>query len=477
METFKMHEKKDMGYYINLAFFVWSCVYLSMFAIIFFRISILNYFAVKLITYILGLMALIYNLFYKHVYKNIRFYPYILAFLASYLITNILTREYCLIPGIQDLFLTSLLYLCVLYSGNYGTGSSIKSTFDITNFIFNSIITIGTIVSIVMYFVGYSDVFRFNGFLMFQGFIESRLFGVFHDPNFASLWAITVIIISFYYKSFINGNKFKGKHIYYNVLIFINYIYFLLANSRTAKVIAYFLLFILTICYFKYFKSTKNVRDWKYITIRVLAVIMCFYAFSSISYRTLPILAEKIQSINSACDTTKQNVSNKKPLESSSLEREDIDGENVTNNRFTIWKSAIEISEEKPVFGMSYGKIFDIAKDIKPESYIAQTKYSLHNSYLEVFVASGIVGSIFWIFIVFNICRYILKKMISLTGKSRYRYCLFVAIISNYLIGGLMLSGMFFNYSLSGFVLFYYTGIALSDNDIRLFLEEKTIDG
>ena len=74
----------------------------------------------------------------------------------------------------------------------------------------------------------------------------------------------------------------------------------------------------------------------------------------------------------------------------------------VSNLRFTIWKSAIEIFQSSWLFGTSPKNMIAYAQDILPNTYIAQRNFSVHNAYLNTLASTGILGGITFVVFLFR---------------------------------------------------------------------------
>ena len=69
----------------------------------------------------------------------------------------------------------------------------------------------------------------------------------------------------------------------------------------------------------------------------------------------------------------------------------------VSNGRFDLWKSGIEIWKTKPVTGTGYNSFLPYVEETLPDTYVVnndQGNYvSLHNGYLNILVYQGILGA------------------------------------------------------------------------------------
>lgn len=68
----------------------------------------------------------------------------------------------------------------------------------------------------------------------------------------------------------------------------------------------------------------------------------------------------------------------------------------ISNRRIDIWKSAIEIFKEKPVFGVGHNTVLAYVEAEQEDSYLINNDHmhfsSMHNAFFDILVAQGAVG-------------------------------------------------------------------------------------
>ncbi|BDP80209.1 hypothetical protein EfmAA290_08850 [Enterococcus faecium] len=74
------------------------------------------------------------------------------------------------------------------------------------------------------------------------------------------------------------------------------------------------------------------------------------------------------------------------------LKRPDTDGGDVSNLRFGLWKSAIEIFKSKPISGGSPGYYIEYAHDKLPYTLMGKDTLTAHNFIFLVMAATGGLG-------------------------------------------------------------------------------------
>ena len=76
------------------------------------------------------------------------------------------------------------------------------------------------------------------------------------------------------------------------------------------------------------------------------------------------------------------------------LDRDDVNESNITNNRLQIWSSMFMISGDNRIVGLSPRNVLAYAKVNYPDSFVVKKNYECHNGYLAVLASTGIVGTI-----------------------------------------------------------------------------------
>ena len=151
----------------------------------------------------------------------------------------------------------------------------------------------------------------------------------------------------------------------------------------------------------------------------------------------------------------------KPPAPEVSLAREDTEKEDFSNNRFSIWKSGMEVYSNHPFFGTGFTYMTDVGRADTPDTYIVQRGYSLHNGYLDILVSSGIAGFIammsLFLFLFVDIVNQIRRTGIEKADT----YVVILLIPLSIAIGHLTLSGLCYSSTATTFLFWLYTGFSL----------------
>ena len=162
-------------------------------------------------------------------------------------------------------------------------------------------------------------------------------------------------------------------------------------------------------------------------------------------------------------------VENKKIEQKYSLERTDTSEENISNNRFTIWKSTLKLTTERPILGFSSGNWYEVAKISNPNEYVVQQHYYTHNGYLEMLFYNGILGLIIMFVFVLSYIKEIVLKFKKVTYSNQLLLITLITVVI--LVSNLFLSSTFYGINLLGIFLFmnigYYWGVLCNCDEIK----------
>ena len=394
---------------------------------------------------LLGILLATYNLVIKKVYLKIKTIEYLLLFFAFNIITSILVISYGYSTNIKNMLIFYIYFLTVfpIFTGiTREEGKKIYNYFFYTVTVLN---TFGVLVSLIQFVLlkGYR-VHDYKGLYIRQGFVESRLFGILASPNFLSL--ISLIIIIFLVLKICSFEKvYRFISI---VAIVLNFIYIVLSGSRTAFICMMIAAVIYSIVMF-YKKG--NVKSLLKVALAIVVVLFSYKAVNFTSEQYLKFNKERLEVQDKKLENKDNNLS---------LERTDTSEENISNNRFAIWKSTASFVPKKPIFGYSGGNWYEIGKKTNPDEYIIKEHYLTHNGYLEILFYNGLAGFIsmgifvlsFFISMVKRIFR---DKKEDLVNKDLLSIVMILMVI---LVSNLFLSSTFYGISLLGIILFLMAG-------------------
>ena len=392
-----------------------------------------------------GILLATYNLVIKKVYLKIKTIEYLLLFFAFNIITSILVISYGYSTNIKNALIFYIYFLTVFPIFTEITREEGKKIYDYFFYTVTVLNTFGVLVSLIQFVLlkGYR-VHDYKGLYIRQGFVESRLFGILASPNYLSLISLIVIIFLV-----LKVCSFEKVYRYISIVaIVLNFIYIVLSGSRTAFICMMIAAVIYSIVMF-YQKG--NVKSLLKVALAIVVVLFSYKAVNFTSEQYLKYNKERLEVQDKKLENKDNNLS---------LERTDTSEENISNNRFAIWKSTASFVPKKPIFGYSGGNWYEIGKKTNPDEYIIKEHYLTHNGYLEILFYNGLAGFIsmgifvlsFFISMVKRIFR---DKKEGLVNKDLLSIVMILMVI---LVSNLFLSSTFYGISLLGIILFLMAG-------------------
>ncbi len=318
-----------------------------------------------------------------------------------------------------------------------------------------------SLISVLMFVFGFFDLIPNSNLASGYsriGLIQARLFGVFTDPNYASICVLFSMI-------FIIVNMILHKdrlfvRIYHIIALIIDFVYVVLSRSRTTQICLWAIFAIVGFFAVMDLLNKKGVKGFKNLAISVLsallAVVVSFsvYSFTNWGMGRIYVATSEIHTQFDENHDYEED-----------LIRDDVNEENISNNRFAIWKDYFELSLKRPFFGIGPRNEVEYIKEQMPDSFVAKREYSSHNGYLALLVGGGIIGTLLMFgFIIMNI-YHIASYLIRRSGKGDKYYLtilLFAAILATAAIAAVSLKAFFFCNSIIDHLFWFTLGYTIS---------------
>lgn len=352
-------------------------------------------------------------------------------------ISSILHMRYGIKENLFDIVWSGIIFAVLYpYAKRVGKDEFLKQ-FSVMFKIISVIWTIACIISIFAFLFnsGYHIVANpyFDKFYIRQGFLEYRLFGVFMSIFSSSMMSGTLLIFSLFYCYI-----FKKKIYIFNSIIYLLHI--ILSGSRSSIVSLGVVIVIVSFYYwFKHRNQNKNIIVKLVISflfsVAVLVLSICGLEGSKkvLSYLpTIPVFSENrllfMNIVGGNIDKNDEEDNTDQKIKKNLLEREDTDSENISNNRFDIWKDYLFIYKDINIVGLSPNNFSEYIQEYHPDLYIAKhireampnrysngDVYEPHSGYVYTYVATGIVGItlvvLFLVLSLRDVLRYLRKKV------------------------------------------------------------------
>lgn len=376
-----------------------------------------------------------------------------------------------------------------------------------------SISSIFVIVSIWMAIVGFMYIPPNLGSNMYwAGMCSGRLYGFYTDPNYGGIIAIITIFSLLY---LLTNNRNTLKVFVAIILIALQIVYISLSGSRTTLVA------LLSTCslvifavIFRYISSKHKASriSKKIFTIIISASLSlltcgliygCIFlssnAYEKFEPKILKLLngpiSDPIQLFprdfaNKVCeecgleiitpeDAKYTKVTNEETK--SHVEAEHIglmartENSDVSNNRFDLWKSAIQIWKTSPVIGVGHNNIVNYSKTYFPDNKLSQMgQTTSHNLIFDLLAGQGLLGLIVFMTIIVLCSINFIRALIKAGSNNYYEMCWLAAIVLNIFISAMFYPEILYTNTVGSVVFWYMLGNLRSyENEIVKIKEIK----
>ncbi|MFQ9318530.1 MAG: O-antigen ligase family protein, partial [Enterococcus faecium] len=374
----------------------------------------------------------------------------LLAFILAILLSTFLNGPAGIVDNIK-LVIWQFIYLFVVF--RIGREDHFKQIIPMFEKILLACWNLLALISLGMFALNYSYVQEldkfYNGFR--AGFVENRLYGVFSDPNFAGATSVAVIFLAV---KLLMTNKNKMAKIYSIVTILLQFAYIILSGSRTAEI-------ALVLCaYFAIFFIVYN-RFGKTIASKLLLAVICGIIGTGAVLGIAEAgkyAAPKLINIT-ARYVPRKSESPDKDQNSISLKRDDVvNKDDVSNNRFALWKSSFEIFQSSPLVGSSPRNLVNYAQKELPNTFIATKKQTSHNFIFYLLATTGLLGTIpLFVFLGIKIWN-TLRQLFMRTIKDYDSYVLNTMAVLAILISAMFLTELVLVNKIGSFIFWLYLG-------------------
>lgn len=437
-----------------------------------------------------GFSFIVWDLFTERsLFKN-RAIDLLVLFIAVCGISSLLNYKYGIGGNIKAIAALVLEYFLFFASGRDRTKEqkakeirTVMSVLIISWFIL-------VVISLLMYFFSVdftSETGVWNSAKQGYSIEYQRLWGVFHDPNYASYVSIISIMASLY---LMVSLKKVWLYIVLPINILIQFCYITLGGSRSADIIFMVALALGGVYYLITARPFKNKKLMVKAVALTLASLICTsgiinglkiglpyvkYAVRDITPKSTVLQVESaykswydFAGINIRDLSEGDEVIEDDPM--APINRTDLEKGDASNGRISRWKDTLLIFSKTPIFGTSPRNLASFAEVHAPDTLMAMYGIAPHNGYLDVLAGSGIVGfAVLATFFILLITA-ILKNRKEVGYSNEMLLCFLVIIV---LAGSaVFVSDIFFVFSIGAVLFFTALGYLSNEFDI---MENKGI--
>ena len=434
----------------------------------------------------IGCLLILQDLLTDRYLFKVRFSWVLFLFLGVLTISNILNIQYGWVDNLKTT-IWFCIHFFVLYTMSLRLEKEKNKHIILFIFkLFNILFSISLLLSIGQFIVniGYLSYMHSNLYKI-QGFFSGRLFGIFSDPNAAAMISLCMIIFNMY---LIKNNDKKVIRILYFILSFINFLYIVLSNSRTALIVC---MSTIVFCFIIEFFSTKNNKEYqKKLFLIFFIVLFSFVPIINVTKYSLVNLQmqdntvlKDIFSINEYIflynpnNIYIENVEEQDLNKNHNLDkftREDLQDSDYKESRIDIWKGYLtSLKSGKWLFGLSPRNAIPYIEEHYPDNYIAESGFIAHSDYLAIIAYTGLAGFAVFVLLAVLILQYVFKK-IRVKKKLDDFYIMSLLIVFSILVYGLSYRDILFCNTFTGFVFWLFMSYILNVKDDGIYEEDST---
>ncbi len=348
---------------------------------------------------IMGVLLIVGDIFTSRIVFRAKYWYISIAFMVVCGVSTLLNIGGDVTSGIKQMLHSSIFLFLLYMQDPKASEQNYRKLLCRINSIIIAIAFVSAVLSVIMFLMSIGFFIEQDVAIYRVGFLENRLYGVYTSPNIGALFGIISIVSGCINSILKNGKALKWSGFYVANAVF-QLFYFILAlsNGATLSIVAFTALF----CALFVFRKLRIKRN------RLMSILLSFACFVGILgglfavttglKQLFPLLSNAVHKVIGITATEDDIFLD----ENIKIERVES-GEDLSNNRFTIWSAGIKLWEKQPVFGLSHAdynespivmtekmaqsQLTDIEK-----SWIQKINGNMHNVYLQVLVYSGIMG-------------------------------------------------------------------------------------
>lgn len=362
-----------------------------------------------------GSLIIAVDFFTKREMFKSKYWYILVAMSLVYLFSTIVNYEHQLIRGAYNwVYLVTTFFVVYPINTNQSQEKVKKNLTQFNNILIYTVLIAG-LLSILMFIFNIGYIIPSGATTARQGFVASRLFGIYTSPNIGAIFGFLSIILSILNNLIKRGTWYKFTKLYIANIV-IQVLYFILASSRgtelTIMVFSVLSIIFIVIPYFiQTYKSKSKV---------IFRTVLVFVAFFAVSIGFTGVLKEGLSYVPGLVQQGFNKIGINEPQISDNEETEkENEGETigkviiqhspddaeVSSGRFTIWQAALNVVKQFPILGATDPYFY--RDDVEHNTQIDESKLStldknelkrahgnMHNVYIQTLIMSGILGFI-----------------------------------------------------------------------------------
>lgn len=389
----------------------------------------------------IGVFILLTRLFKVKLYIKVKKVVFLVLFLLSFCLSSFFLYKYAIFDSVKTLVWMSFWFFILFTFSTNTTEKQVMREFNFVSITIIAVVTVFNLISNIMLFVGYyAKYVTPQNFAFHVGVAPwGRLFGVHTDPNYACVYSLTAVLFCVY---FIIKNKNKILRTFLCVATFINYSYVVFTASRTGLVCSFVGVIAFTVCYSRIKYNNKN---WLKTIVAAVMVAVIIFASNLCIKQGWNITSELVLGNEFKIGRTEEEFSG-----------------DISNRRFDIWQSALEITKENRVIGVGFENVLGYANEKLPNTYIVNNDHSdfdaFHNVVFDILASQGIVGVLLAISFAITVLATTFKNYTHTHKSVKVEAALCLSVCLMVLVSAVFLSHIFYVNCPTTFIFWAYLG-------------------
>lgn len=404
---------------------------------------------------VLGMVLILIRVVKIRKYAKMPCVILMVLFCVSFLLTTVMNRQYGITENGKWVIWTGIQFFALYVCDVERSEEKYRREFRILSHILIVCSSIAALASIVQLVQVYSQyITTADGEFIVTGYTWGRLWGVYTDPNYGAVISVISITLSLL---FILQKKGLIR-IAYIVSIILNFVYFVYSDSRTGEIAIVVSVGLFLILWF----SKKKASAKKIVRFGVpVILIVCIAAAGFGGMQVMKSQYGKYYAAVSAERAKNRPKQEVKKDNSTAGRKQDIQ-QDVSNGRFALWQSAVEVWETSPVYGAGYSTFVPYAQEHTPDTYAVnndQGNYtSMHNTFFNALAFQGTIGAVLFVLIALRVLTYVLIPVLKDQSDGSAELAAMLACTGAVVVSMMFLLEGIYTNSPGSFVLWTFTG-------------------
>lgn len=360
---------------------------------------------------IYGFLYLVYDLFTRRLFLKALFVKLLLIFLALYAVTIAINYQSYLWDNFVVFCYMAVSMLILFPHDPEADREKKRQELLLICRIVSWLLFGATVLSLLVYLLNINQTLYYYGKPVYIGVCQSRLWGVYPNPNTSAVLA-GLGLASSMIVWLLKGGSRKQR-----ALFWINFscqlLLIVLSGSRGGEMFLFAMMGVVLFFFRDKIADRLTKKQWPSAK-KYLVSVLCFLIFTGGYYALGKPIKSAVAWIPYAVSSVMSPAEDGEPAEEfQPLEREDSEEVKMGSGRLRLWGIGLQRFSEHPIFGMTAKKLTDgVITDG------AATEH-LHNLYIQTLGSSGITG--FLVFMTFKIWILLRAVIYAFREKERGR--------------------------------------------------------